>query len=141
MDKVYFLLQRVCDQLEKSKKFLMDETLFPAKILTNGQDKDDCTDDDEDTDEDKDEDKEVGQHPSADSDENVYTKEDEWGTLYTDELDGIFKDFFNAVGEQSAKILHDFAITTWACSIQPHIMLDIEAHMTGYHNAIEKYIK
>lgn len=37
---------------------------------------------------------------------------------------------------------HDFSITDWAYPIQPEIMLDIEAHMTGYNcNSIEKCTK
>ena len=79
MDKVYFLIQCDYDHLEKSKKFLMDKTLFPATILTNGGDEDDGTDEDADTDKDEDEDKDMAKHPSADSDEDVYIEEVEWG--------------------------------------------------------------
>ena len=113
----------------------------------NGQDKGDATDDedkdeDEDADnrdEDEDDDKVMDQYPSEDiSDKDVETKEDEWGTLFTDKSDGIFKQIVNAVGERSAKISHDFATTAWACSVQPQIMVDVEERMTGYHRkAIE----
>ena len=106
MDKVYFLLHKACDHLEKSKKYLLDENLFPETISINGQDKGDATDDeDEDEDEDadnrdEDDDKVMDQYPSEDiSDKDVYTKEDEWETLFTDESDGIFKKIVNTVGE------------------------------------------
>ena len=116
----------------------MDETLFPATILTNGWDEDDGTDEDADTDEDKDMDK----HSSVDNDEDFYMEEVDWDTLYMDKTDGIFKEIVNAVGKQSAKILHDFSITAWACSIKPEIVLDVQVHMTGYHrNAIETCIR
>ena len=40
------------------------------------------------------------------------------------------------------RFLHDFAITAWACSIMPEIMLDVKRRMTGYHrNAIETCIR
>lgn len=69
-------------------------------------------------------------------------KEDDWGNLFTDESDGTFNKIVNIVGEQSAKISHNFAITAWVCSIQPQIMLDVEACMTGYHHdAIKEFIK
>ena len=41
----------------------------------------------------------MDKHPSEDSNEDVYTKEDEWSKIYTNESDGIFKEIVNAVVE------------------------------------------
>ena len=120
----------------------MDKILFPATIMTDGCDEDDSTDEDADTDEDEDEDKDMGEDSSADSDEDVYEEENEWGTLYTDETNGIYKKIVDAVGKQSAKILHDFAITAWASSIKSDNIKDVKVHMTGYHQTtIERCIR
>ena len=53
----------------------------------------------------------MGDNPSADSDEDIYTNKYEWGTLFMDESDRIFQQIVNTVGGQYANISHDFSIT------------------------------
>ena len=51
--------------------------------------------------------------------------------MYTDESKGIFKSLSQAVAERAGKMSHDFAITAWACAVDPKIVADTKATCTG----------
>lgn len=125
MDKLYFLLNKAREHLSKSKKDLMDDFLFPARLNISAEDEANASFDDADEVEHDDEDGEyAGQFD--DDDEDVYEDEDEWGTLVTDESKGIYKHIASTVSSRAPKLCHDFAVTAWMCSVSPDIMKDVE---------------
>ena len=142
MDKVCYLLNKARLHLVKSKDNLMNEVLFPPNFRIRSQDEADAIYDSNERDDDNDDDDGEVLGDFTDADEDVYEKEDQWGTLYTDDSKGIFSKVAAAVSDQSPKVTHDFAVTAWVCSIHPDIVEDVKDRMTGFHrNAIERSLR
>ncbi len=75
---------------------------------------------------------------------DVYTVDDEWGMLVTEESKGIFKPIINAIAKRTPKILHDFAYTAYVCSVRPDIVQDAKRRLEGngvVRNEIENCVR
>lgn len=148
MDKICYYLNQTRLHLIKSKDDLMDEELFPPTITIDRETEEDATyEDDEEYLSDDDAEGHGGDDEGIDIDEedlDVYTVDDEWGGLVTDESKGIYKSIMDAISHRTPKMEHDFALTAWACSIRPDIMADAKSRLDGNgsaRTAIERCIR
>ena len=62
---------------------------------------------------------------------DVYEVDNEWGTLVTDESNGIFTPILDAIAKRTPKMLHDFAWLAFVCSIRPDIVEDAKVRIVG----------
>eukprot|EP00804_Cyclotella_cryptica_P026177 CCRYP_009763-RA/>CCRYP_009763-RA protein AED:0.27 eAED:0.25 QI:0/0/0/1/1/1/3/0/375 len=62
---------------------------------------------------------------------DVYTLDDEWGTLISEHTKGIFQPILDAIAKRTPKILHDFAYTAYICSVRPDIVQDAKRRIEG----------
>jgi hypothetical protein len=79
-----------------------------------------------------------------DEEPDVYTVDDEWGTLVTEESKGIFKPVIDAIAKRTPKILHVFAYTAYICSVLPDIVQDAKRRLEGngaVRNKIENCVR
>jgi hypothetical protein len=119
--------------LIRSKDDLMDEELFPANYSISKADEEDgnydsgseCEEDDEE------EEQANAAFTVEEEDLDVYEVDDEWGTLVTDESNGIFTPILDAIAKRTPKMLHDFAWLAFVCSIRPDIVEDAKVRIVG----------
>ena len=133
MDKVCFHVNQIRMHLIRSKDDLMDEELFPANYSISKADEEDgnydsgseCEEDDEE------EEQANAAFTVEEEDLDVYEVDDEWGTLVTDESNGIFTPILDAIAKRTPKMLHDFAWLAFVCSIRPDIVEDAKVRIVG----------
>lgn len=137
MDKVCYYVNQTRLHLMRSKDDLMNEDIFPTFISITKETEEDAQFDsgseyassDEETDNN---DAESGAEFTMDNEDlDVYTVDNDWGTLVTDERKGIFKPILDAIAKRTPKMLHDFAWTAFACSVRPDIVEDAKVRLDG----------
>jgi hypothetical protein len=137
MDKVCYYVNQTRLHLMRSKDDLMNEDIFPTFISITKETEEDAQFDsdseyassDEETDNN---DAESGAEFTMDNEDlDVYTVDNDWGTLVTDERKGICKPILDAIAKRTPKMLHDFAWTAFACSVRPDIVEDAKVRLDG----------
>jgi hypothetical protein len=131
MDKVCFYLNLTREHLVKSRDDLCREDIFPSSYEVTKEVEADASYDD-DAEESSDESDDGGaDFTLEEEDQDVYTVDDEWGTLISEQTKGIFQPIMNAIAKRTPKILHDFAYTAYVCSVRPDIVQDAKRRIEG----------
>ena len=133
MDKVCFYLNLTREHLVKSRDDLCREDIFPSSYeITKEVEADASYDDDEDDEESSDDSDDGGaDFTLEEEDQDVYTVDDEWGTLISEQTKGIFQPIMDAIVKRTPKILHDFAYTAYVCSVRSDIVQDAKRRIEG----------
>eukprot|EP00804_Cyclotella_cryptica_P023183 CCRYP_000384-RA/>CCRYP_000384-RA protein AED:0.23 eAED:0.23 QI:0/0/0/1/0.5/0.33/3/0/501 len=133
MDKVCFYLNLTREHLIKSRDDLCRKDIFPSSYkITKEVEADASYEDHDDAEESSDELNDGGADFTLEEEEqDVYTVDDEWGTLISEQTKGIFQPIMNAIAKRTPKILHDFAYTTYVCSVRPDIVQDAKRRIEG----------
>lgn len=146
MDKVCYYLHLTREHLVKSRDNLCCNDIFPSSYkITKEVEADASYEDDEDCADESDDESDDGADFTVEEQElDVYTVDDEWGTLVTEESKGIFKPIIDAIAKRTPKILHDFAYTAYVCSVRPDIVQDAKRRLEGngvVRNEIENCVR
>jgi hypothetical protein len=146
MDKVCFYLHLTREHLVKSRDDLCRDDIFPSTYkITKEVEADASYEDDEGgADENNDESDDGADFTVEEQELDVYTVDDEWGTLVSEESKGIFKPIIDAIAKRTPKILHDFAYTAYVCSVRPDIVQDAKRRLEGngaVRNEIENCVR
>jgi hypothetical protein len=133
MDKVCFYLHLTREHLVKSRDDLCRDDIFPSTYKITKEIEADASYEDEEggADENNDESDDGADFTVEEQELDVYTVDDEWGTLVSEESKGIFKPIIDAIAKRTPKILHDFAYTAYVCSVRPDIVQDAKRRLEG----------
>ena len=135
MDKIFFLLHRTTQAIEKSFDSLNDKELFgsltPDRNLTHGDINLDGAND-------SDDEEEVA---FADSDDDDDTESNEEATP-NNSIMSFGRTVLFHWNRRRKKIEHEYAITGWALSVVSEVRIDVRERMRGEHrDAIERVIR